>query len=376
MCAVSASALNSGTDVFIPAAARGAGSNDSFWMLDAYAFNPGTESATVLVYWLERWAENSVPASAPFVIGPGETLVLQDVINTTFGLEFAQGALRVVSSHPIVVTARSYNLKDGVTFGQGWEGVPHSIALGPGDSTDIVGLVHNAQFRTNIMLVDTAGTGEGTIVNLSLRNVNDQELASGTYTLKLYEPVLYPITDLGVQTFDNATLYVEVTQGSAIAVAAKVDNDLLTGDPTTLETWMPVGAGSSPDGVYQVALYDSADYATGGRAEFLNRELTQINATYSNFDKETGGEADCPWAFRLQMTFSPSVSLAQLETGTDFTIDYPGSGEITYSLSLTLDQNFGFVGTVGAVGSDFSGEEAGCNGTFPDQDLIGGKSGS
>jgi hypothetical protein len=74
------------------------------------------------------------------------------------------------------------------------------------------------------------------------------------------------------------------------------------------------------------------------------------------------------------MTFSPPLSLAQLESGTNFTIDYVGSGEIAYSLSLTLDQNFGFVGTVGAVGSDFSGDEAGCNGTFPDLDLIGGKS--
>ncbi|MCP4895893.1 MAG: hypothetical protein GY906_02875, partial [bacterium] len=106
MCAVSASALNSGTDIFVPAAARGQGQRGSFWMLDAYIFNPGTESASVIVYWLPRWGENTNPVNAPFIVEPGETLVLEDMIFNTFGLEAAQGAVRFASNNRIVVSAR------------------------------------------------------------------------------------------------------------------------------------------------------------------------------------------------------------------------------------------------------------------------------
>jgi hypothetical protein len=41
---------------------------------------------------------------------------------------------------------------------------------------------------------------------------------------------------------------------------------------------------------------------------------------------------------------------------------------------FTVDDNLGFFGTVDAVGSDFTGEDTGCNGVFPTLDLFGGKS--
>lgn len=374
VCVAQAAALNPGTDVFIPAAARGPGNNNSFWMLDAYVFNPGTQTATVLVYWLERWGDNITPQSASFAIQPGETLVLADVINTTFGLDQAQGALRFVSTTSIVVSARSYNLRDGVTFGQGWEGIPVSVALGPDESTDIVGLVHNSRFRSNIMLIDAEGTGEGTIVNLTLRTLDGQQLAAAAFNLKTYEPVLYSIADLGVASFDDAVLHVEVTQGQAIVVASKIDNSQLSGDPTTLEAWTPIGAASSPDGVYQISIYDSDNYATGGSATFVNRELTGIDASYSNYDKMSGEDPSCLYTYRLEASFTPPLTLEQLDSGVEFTIVYPGSGEMTYSLSLELDDNLGLSGSVGAVGASFSADESGCNGIFPDLEIRGGKS--
>ena len=38
-----------------------------------------------------------------------------------------------------------------------------------------------------------------------------------------------------------------------------------------------------------------------------------------------------------------------------------------------MDDNVGFFGSIGAVGADFTGSYSGCNGTFPDLQLYGGK---
>jgi len=43
-------------------------------------------------------------------------------------------------------------------------------------------------------------------------------------------------------------------------------------------------------------------------------------------------------------------------------------------VTFSVVNNLSIVGTVEAVGSGFTGVDTGCNGTFPHQDLFGGKS--
>jgi len=80
------------------------------------------------------------------------------------------------------------------------------------------------------------------------------------------------------------------------------------------------------------------------------------------------------WGFDLAPT--PVVDFA---TGVEYAEVYPAGddfdgGTITYTITFTVDGNLGFSGTLDAVGSDFSGIDLGCNGTFPEMDLFGGKS--
>jgi hypothetical protein len=56
-----------------------------------------------------------------------------------------------------------------------------------------------------------------------------------------------------------------------------------------------------------------------------------------------------------------------------FTDSYSGSGDMTWTLFFTVSDNMGFSGTISAVGSGFSGDNAGCNGTFPPMVFEGGK---
>jgi hypothetical protein len=375
-----ASALNVGTDVVVPAGARGAGQADSTWLTDLFIMNPGSATVNVTLYWMVRNQANPEPASETFTILAGETLVLEDVILSTFGEESAGGAFRVVADGDVVVNTRIFNRKGTVTFGQGFEGVPVAAAVTAGDSTDVVGLAHNDSFRTNLVLMDASGSGSS--VDLSVRDTSGTELASATYDLGAWEPRLFPVTfiDAGL-TFDNATLHAEVTSGAAVVVASKVDNDPDTGDPTTLEMWTPLGGGGSIDGTYRFAVYDSQSWAAGGDLTVSGGEVSDLDGTYFNWDKDedSDGIEDCPLIFKWGGPLSPPVTVDDFAQGVSWTEAYPESGEITWTVTFTIEDNMSVIGTVDAMGSNFpsdpdpSLDQSGCNGTFPPLDLLGGK---
>jgi hypothetical protein len=357
------SALETGRDVFIPAAAR-----TGSWVTDLYLLNPGDESTDLTLYWLQRNRSNPDPVGVDYTLAPGESLVLSDVIAGVFNLEDAAGAFRVVSQQALVVTSRIYNLQGGVTFGQGFEGVPRYLAVATGDATDIVGLSNSSSFRSNLILIDTSGSGA--TIELSLRDSGGAELASRSYSLAAFEPMLEPVTRLhGITDFDNAVLHAEVTSGAAIIVASKIDNDPGTGDPTTLEPWRSP-ADNEDDGIYQISIYDSAGYATGGSLTIRDGAVTNIDATYTNWDK---GLAECTHTFKFGSPESGSHALADYAGGVSFTKIYDNGAMMTWTLSMTVDNGQTLTGSVDVVGSNFPAALSGCNGEFPRLPLWGGK---
>lgn len=373
LLAGSVGALTVGTDVLVPAAARGEGQAGSMWITDLYILNPHSQTTTVEVYWLKRGRANPNPASSYFSLQPGETLILDDVVLNTFGLSSGGGAFRVVSDRDVAVNSRIYNLKGGVTFGQGFEGVPRSSAIMAGGTTDIAGLTHNSSFRTNIVLIDA--DGGGSTVVLSLRDSSGGEIGSRTYNLREFEPKLFSVTDLGATAVDEATLHATVTSGSAVAVASKVDNDAATGDPTTLEAWTSAGAATTVDGVYHFEVCDRSDFASGGNVVVTGGEVTSISATYFNWDKvDAAGSPDCPELFFLEAEFTPPAALADFEDGAIVEQSYQSGGEISYTVTFSASANLSISGTIEAAGSNFPPMLAGCNGEFPTLTLSGGKS--
>jgi hypothetical protein len=117
--AAPALALNSGTDIIVPAAGRGGP-----WVTDLYVANPGDVSVNGTIYWLVRDQVNLDPVSIDFVLGPGETGIFADIINADFGLASGNGAFRVTSDGAVIVNSRIYATDGAATFGQGFEGVP------------------------------------------------------------------------------------------------------------------------------------------------------------------------------------------------------------------------------------------------------------
>ncbi len=358
-------ALDAGTDVFVPAAAR-AGA----WITDLYILNPNSTGAELTVSWLVRGQANKTALAADYSLEPGEYLVLADVIKEVFGLDSAGGAFRVVSDVEVLVSTRIYNLRDGVTFGQGFEGVPRWRGVAAGGRAEIMGLSQSTGFRSNLVAIDISGSGS--TVELSLRDTNGSELASETYELRAFEPVLDPVTELGITSFENATLRAEVTSGAAIVVASRIDNDPDTGDPTTLAAWSGVLDGS--DGTYQLAIYEGSGYATGGNLVVADGSVTELRATYMNLEKGSPIDPDCPISFMFGSPEAGVHTLDEYASGVSFVAEYTDGAAMSWTVQLVVSNNQSLSGTIAATGSGFSGLRAGCNGAFPSMELRGGKS--
>jgi len=365
--AVPVFALNSGTDIIVPAAGRG-----GVWITDLYVANPGDTTVSGSVFWLVRGVANPNPASFDFSLAPGETGIYEDVILAEFGLQSAGGAFHVTASGTVIVNSRIFAADGSATFGQGFEGVPVPGATQTGGNATVVGLSSNVAFRTNIYA--TAGSG-GATMELSLLDPEGTSFATANLILAAWEPYLKRVDQLftGVANFDNATLVANVTAGSAVVGASKVDNE--STDPTTLESDATAGGSASSDGVYQISIYDSAFFAAGGNFVIDSDIVTQINGTYFNWDKLEGGESVCTLQFLWGLGMSPTP-LADFADGVTFSDSYTstGSGVMEWTVTFTVEDNMVIDGTVAAVGSDFTEtDELGCNGTFPALTLKGGK---
>jgi len=367
LAAGSAIALSPGQEVIVPAAGRGAP-----WGTDLYIMNPGTSTVSVNVSWLVRGADNTAPDSFQLSIMAGETAVLEDVILNDFGLEEGNGAFLVeADGGDVIVNSRIFAAEGGATFGQGFEGVPTWAATQNGQTTNVVGLSFTSDFRTNIYA--TAGP-DGASIDFSLLDPDGIELESVTLNLTgAWEPYLRRVNQLfpGVANFDNATLQAEVTSGFAVIGASKVDN--ASTDPTTLES-AATGGGGGIEGTYQMSLYDTLAFASGGNIVISGGDVNAINGTYTNWDKLDGPDPACPLIFQWGQGLSPTP-VEDFADGVEFADTYAntGGGVMTWTVQFVPGEGSSLEGTVTAVGSEFTGIDQGCNGNFPPLTLAAGK---
>lgn len=365
MAASSVHAIAPGTDLLIAGAAR-----TNRWHSDLYINNAGSTAVSVNVYWLVRDQPNPNPVSRMFAIGPDETLFLEDVLRNNFGLTTAAGAFRITASGEVtanLIVFTGFNDPVGGTYGSGFEAIPASSATGAGSSTTVMGLASTSAFYTNIFALAGAN---GVTMDLDLLDPDGSVVDTARVTLGAYEPWLSYRTDLwSVSTYEEGTLLARVSAGSAVILGSKTDEN--SGDPTTLESSFGAGAGSS-DGTYHFAIYDSLDFASGGNLVINDGTVEAIYGTYSNFDKLDGqGGSACTLIFSWGVGLVPTA-VEDFASGVEFSDTY-ADGEMTWTLTFSINDNLGFSGTLEAVGSNFT-EDTGCNGSFPTLSIEGGKS--
>ncbi len=234
--AASASAVMPGTDVLVPAAARGQGSGQSMWITSLFLTNPGDQTVPVTVSFLPRDPQGNEQPQEVLSIEAGASLVYADVLAELFFIEAGGGALRVTAPQTIVVSGAILNRAGGEEFGQGFEGIPVEAATPEGGTSYMPGVAHNDAFRTNVYLIDATGAGAHALVEVL--DLHGDIIGSKEYFLAPWEPVIDNLDRIGSFDFSEGTLRLRVVAGNVIAGASRVNNQ--TGDPVTFTGSTPI----------------------------------------------------------------------------------------------------------------------------------------
>jgi len=96
----------------IPGIVNARGLNNTRFVSDLTATNPGTSAVEITISFL--------PASSPntknVTLNAGETIVYRNVVDSLFGTTGA-GALSISSDQPLLIRARTYNTASSGTYG-------------------------------------------------------------------------------------------------------------------------------------------------------------------------------------------------------------------------------------------------------------------
>jgi hypothetical protein len=300
-------AMNPDDELWIPAAARGAGSGGSFWMTDLTVFNPGEEDLTVEIAWLERFADNGEVEGIELDIAAGETLVLEDVVNTLFGLDEAAGAIHIEvveeeqgvrlkavedeDEAAIVATARIYNLDDDETFGQGFEGLTSGAAISAGDEdpTHAIGMADGSAFRSNWfglnITTDEDDEPDEAEVLVEVLDEAGDVVAAESFEMAPMAPLLHRVADLGPGSSGGVTLRFTMLEGEGLFGASMVDQ--ASNDPTTLETHWGCDGEQDEEIFTDRFFLDDCTFTTTGRNAFW---IPLVVGYEAEFEGEEDGE--------------------------------------------------------------------------------------
>lgn len=283
---VAAVAMNADDELWIPAAARGLGTDGAFWVTDLVLMNPGDEDLTVELTWLVRGIDNSETEPVEVELAAGQTLVLADVVLSLFGEEEAGGAIHIEVAEEgdedegdeddpvLVASARIYALgDDGETYGQGFEGLTSAAAIEADDeepedgATHAVGIIVGDSFRSNWyglnLTEDDDEEPEAAEVRVELLDGDGEVIASDTYMMPPMAPILRPVAELGVADVEGAALRFTMVEGEGLFGASLVDR--ASGDPTTLESHWECDDDDGSDEFTDEFFIEDCTFATTGR---------------------------------------------------------------------------------------------------------------
>lgn len=223
--------------LWISAAARVEGSNNTDWSTDLELFAATSPPNQVSVQWLSPSGGAPRSVDLDFTGSPAQRVA--DALTTLFNDEGA-GALRLFADGGgLAATSRTFNNTGSATYGQYIPALSESRILVWGEVARLVQLAHSPDpdsgFRTNLGFVNTTATPMTVIVEL--RRWDSSVI--GSLTVDLGRKQYRQINNVfgGMTNAELASPYAVVyssTGGSAyIAYASVVDN--LSGDPVFIQ---------------------------------------------------------------------------------------------------------------------------------------------
>lgn len=227
-------APTSAQTLYLPAAANVEGVNQTRWRTDVQVKAQGGTEASFTVELLETGADNSQPTALDFTVGVGESLRLENLLETAFDFEGTSALRLTATDGRIGATSRTYNDAPAGTYGQAVPAVGDDEAITFGDESTLILLSRSpdpaAGFRTNLGLVNL--TGDPIAVEADLFAADGAPLGTVTRSLRPFEHrQLNDVFHLaGAEDVPDGYAVVRTTSdgGRFLAYASVVDNG--TGD--------------------------------------------------------------------------------------------------------------------------------------------------
>lgn len=212
----------------IAAAANNPGVGDVQWRTDLELSHDGQGLARVFIQLLRTGQANLAPATVEMTIAGGSVMRISNVIGSLFDVEDS-GAIRVLTDATGVrVASRTYADTDDGTYGQGIPAASWGQAIRFGDAAQVLQLVRNDDFRSNLGLVNL-GDGEITI-HVDLLGADGSSLGEITQVLAGGEHLQLNQVLPATANAARARVWTSTPGGAFLAYGSVVDN--LTDDPT------------------------------------------------------------------------------------------------------------------------------------------------
>jgi hypothetical protein len=130
-----------------PGMARVGGINQTEWRSTYSVLNTGDRVVEAAASFIS--GEDVTTITGP--VGPGQLVVWDDVVADLFGIEDEiSGSIELDADGPLVVSARTYNIRDEGTVGQYFPGFEAEDGLIIGQLGIVSQLVQNQAYRTNL----------------------------------------------------------------------------------------------------------------------------------------------------------------------------------------------------------------------------------
>jgi len=264
------SAAQQTTRTLVSAAAQTTGVGGSSWRTELTLFNAGSDTLPVNLIYIPSYG-NAVQ-SVTVTLGGKQTMSYTNALSQLYGISNGAGAIAIeataASSTPqLRVTSRTFTGGVTGTYGQAVPTVGSSDFSG---NLYLTGMTSNANFRTNVGLVNRGGSDAS--VGLTLLDASGNQVASANVTVPASNFQQTPISQLfpllSARAFDSLSMKVTSSSPDAISVYASViDNQ--TQDPIYIQ--------ATPGGASSPMVLPAVGRAPGVGGTFWRSDVTIYN---------------------------------------------------------------------------------------------------
>lgn len=204
------------------------------WRSDVRLFNPTATPSRATLEFIPLGSSH--PArSVDLDIAGGETLALDEIVMSAFGMRDSGGSLRITTTPPVplLANARTYDRTSKGTLSQYMPAITARDAIGFGErSLQVLNIEESAEFRSNVGLVEMSGRSVRVAITAHVPDSKVSptvEVDLAPYESRQFGSIL---ALLGLGTTYNGRIAFTVIGGSGRVAAYGSTIDNRTGDPT------------------------------------------------------------------------------------------------------------------------------------------------